>query len=83
MQYVQRKLQEMAAGSNKTERDAVIVVEKKDAAPGKVRLNYLVNSASWRPQYKFRAGNGKANGHGKANGNIPDKEPIQGSTWRR
>ncbi len=70
MQYVQRKLQEMAAGSNKTERDAIIVVEKKDAAPGKIRLNYLVDSASWRPQYKLRAGNGKANGNGKAKDSI-------------
>jgi hypothetical protein len=54
-QFVQRQLQELAAGSNKTERDAVIVVDKHDAAPGKVRLNYLVDSASWRPQYKLRA----------------------------
>jgi hypothetical protein len=74
-QFVQRKLQEMAAGSNKTERDAVIVVEKKDAAPGKIRLNYLVDSASWRPQYKLRAGNGKANGNGKAHGK--EKDTIQ------
>src|SRR5207248_10089979 len=39
--------------------DAVIVVDKKDAAAGKVRLNYLVDSASWLPQYKFRAGKAK------------------------
>jgi hypothetical protein len=58
-QFVQRQLQELAAGSNKTERDAVIVIDKKDAGPGKVRLNYLVDSASWRPQYKFRAGKNK------------------------
>jgi hypothetical protein len=55
IQFVQRQLQELAAGSSKTERDAVIVVDKKDAAVGKVRLNYLVDSASWHPQYKFRA----------------------------
>ncbi|HEV3203086.1 MAG TPA: mucoidy inhibitor MuiA family protein [Gemmataceae bacterium] len=59
MQFVQRQLQELAAGSNKTERDAVIVVDKREAPSGKVRLNYLVDSASWRPQYKFRALNGK------------------------
>ena len=58
IQFAQRQLQELAAGSSKTERDAVIVVDKKNAAPGKVRLNYLVDSASWRPQYKFRAGKG-------------------------
>ncbi|HZT82190.1 MAG TPA: DUF4139 domain-containing protein [Gemmataceae bacterium] len=61
--FVQRQLQELAAGSSKTERDAVIVVDKKDGAAGKVRLNYLVGTASWRPQYKLRAGK--------------DKEPVQ------
>src|SRR5262249_22737071 len=55
-QFVQRQLQELAAGSSKTERDAVIVVEKSNAAAGKVRLNYLVTAASWQPQYKLRAG---------------------------
>jgi hypothetical protein len=59
IKFVQRQLQELTAGSSKTERDAVIVVDKKDPAPGKVRLNYLVDSASWRPQYKFRAGRDK------------------------
>jgi uncharacterized protein (TIGR02231 family) len=56
IEYTKRKLQEMSAGSSKTERDAVIVVDKKNAAPGKVRLNYLVDAASWHPQYKLRAG---------------------------
>jgi hypothetical protein len=56
LEFVQRKLREMSAGTSKTERDAVIVVDKSNAAPGKVRLNYLVDAASWRPQYKLRAG---------------------------
>jgi hypothetical protein len=56
--FTQRKRQELSAGSNHTERDAVIVVDKKDSAAGKVRLHYLVDAASWRPQYKFRAGKG-------------------------
>jgi hypothetical protein len=47
----------MTAGSSKTEFDAVIVVDKANAAAGKVRLNYLVDAAAWRPQYKLRAGN--------------------------
>jgi hypothetical protein len=54
--FVARKLRDLSSGSSKTERDAVLVVEKNNAAAGKVRLAYLVNSASWRPQYKFRAG---------------------------
>jgi uncharacterized protein (TIGR02231 family) len=56
VEFIKRQLQEAAAGSGKTERDAVIVVDKRNQAAGKVRLNYLVDAASWRPQYKFRAG---------------------------
>src|SRR5262249_51699188 len=56
MEFVNRKLQELTAGSSKTEFDAVIVVDKVHEAAGKVRLNYLVEQASWRPQYKFRTG---------------------------
>src|SRR6516225_872885 len=54
--FVQRKLNEVSAGSSRTERDAVIVVDKANAGPGTVRLNYLVDAAQWRPQYKLRAG---------------------------
>jgi uncharacterized protein (TIGR02231 family) len=55
-EFAQRKLNEMAAGSSRIEQDAVIVVDKTNAAAGKVRLNYLVDAAAWRPQYKLRAG---------------------------
>jgi uncharacterized protein (TIGR02231 family) len=55
-EFAGRRLKELAAGTARTEREAVIVVEKSKAAAGKVRLNYLVDAASWRPQYKFRAG---------------------------
>jgi uncharacterized protein (TIGR02231 family) len=59
VQFAQRQLADLAAGSSKTERDAVIIVDKRQAEPGTIRLNYLVDSASWRPQYKFRAGTEK------------------------
>lgn len=62
--FARRQLQELAAGSSKTERDAIIVVDKQNAAPGKVRLHYLVDSAFWRPQYKLRGSN-------------QDKDPVQ------
>ena len=61
--FVRRQLQDLAAGSTRTERDAVIVVDKRNAEAGAVRLNYLVSAASWRPEYKFRAGK--------------DRDPIQ------
>lgn len=54
--FAQRRLGEMSTGAPRTERDAVIAVERVNGAAGKVRLNYLVDSASWRPQYKLRAG---------------------------
>jgi uncharacterized protein (TIGR02231 family) len=54
--FAQRKLSDLASGITRTERDAVLIVEKTNAAAGKVRLNYLVDAAAWRPQYKFRAG---------------------------
>jgi uncharacterized protein (TIGR02231 family) len=47
---------EVGNGAPRTERDAVVVVERPKNAAGKLRLNYLVDSASWRPQYKLRAG---------------------------
>ena len=62
-QFAQRELAELAAGSSRTERDAVIVVDKTDRAAGTIRLNYLVGGASWRPQYRLRAG--------------ADREPVQ------
>lgn len=56
VEFAQRKLRELASGSSRHEQDAVIVVDKVNGATGKIRLNYLVDAASWRPQYKLRAG---------------------------
>jgi hypothetical protein len=53
--FLTRELAELASGSSRTERDAVIVVDRGDGA-GKVRLNYLVTAATWRPLYRLRAG---------------------------
>jgi len=58
-QFLTRKLQELSAGPSRTERSAVITLNKSNAAPGVIRLNYLVSSVSWNPQYKFRAGKDK------------------------
>src|SRR5262249_6488330 len=43
LDFVTRKLAELTAGSSRTERDAVIVVDKANGAASKVRLNYLVD----------------------------------------
>ena len=55
-QFLTRKLQELTSGTVRTETDAIIVVEKVNAGAGKLRLNYLVDTAYWHPQYKIRAG---------------------------
>jgi len=56
MNFAQRQMREATSGTSKIERDAVIVVDKVNNGGGKVKLNYLVGAAAWRPQYKFRAG---------------------------
>jgi uncharacterized protein (TIGR02231 family) len=54
--FAQREMGELAAGANKTEREAVIVVDKVNAAVGHVKLSYLVGAANWHPLYKLHAG---------------------------
>ncbi len=54
--FANRQLQELSAGSSKTENDAVIVVDKANAPAGSVRLNYLVGASTWKPKYRLRAG---------------------------
>jgi hypothetical protein len=58
-EFAKRQLAELTSGVQRTERDAVIVVDKANAPAGMVRLNYLVGSVAWRPQYKLRAGKDK------------------------
>jgi uncharacterized protein (TIGR02231 family) len=64
MQFTERQLNDLTGGASRTERDAVIIVDKKEKGVGKIRLNYLVDTPSWKPQYKFRAGK-------------DEKEPVQ------
>jgi hypothetical protein len=56
LQFAQRQRNDLTAGSSRVERDAIIVVDKTMAGPGTIRLNYMVEMAAWRPEYKFRAG---------------------------
>jgi hypothetical protein len=56
LEFLQRKLANTTAGTSRTDRDAVIVVDRVKGGGGKIRLNYLVDAVSWAPQYKFRAG---------------------------
>src|SRR6516165_2799388 len=47
---------ELGRGGGKVERDAIVVVDREAGKGGKIRLNYLVSSVAWRPEYKVRAG---------------------------
>ncbi len=54
-ELLQHRLQGLMTGISRYEHDAIIVVDKANAAGGTIRLNYLVDNASWNPQYKLRA----------------------------
>jgi hypothetical protein len=56
LNFNQRKMAELGRGGGKMERDAIIVVDREAGKGGKIRLNYLVGSVTWRPEYKVRAG---------------------------
>lgn len=58
-QFLQREMAKVSSGSDKTIREAVIVVDNEKGQAGKVHLNYLVTAASWHPQYKLRAAQDK------------------------
>ncbi len=52
--FAKRRLGEIAGGSNRIERDAVVVVRKSRPGPGTIRLGHLVGGADWTPQYRLR-----------------------------
>jgi hypothetical protein len=56
LELLQRKRGEITAGASKTEREAVLFLQKQAAGPAEVRLNYLVNSCGWSPAYTMRSG---------------------------
>jgi len=56
LSFISRKMGELGSSGGKVEREAVIVVDREAGKGGKIRLNYLVNSVTWRPEYKIRAG---------------------------
>jgi len=56
MTLLQRRRAELAGGASRTVREAVLFLEKKEAAAAAVKLSYLVNAAGWSPSYNLRAG---------------------------
>lgn len=78
MNLLQRKMAEITNGSSKTVREAVIFLQKNDAAKRKLRLNYLVGNCGWSPSYVIRAGQEKANVRLEYNGLIYQ---MTGENW--
>lgn len=56
MKLLQRKRSEITAGASRTVREAVLFVQKQQAGPTEVRLNYLVSNCGWSPAYTMRSG---------------------------
>jgi hypothetical protein len=55
-ELLQRERAELASGSSKTVREAVVFLEMPEGGPaGVLRVQYLVNHASWDPSYNLRA----------------------------
>ncbi len=55
-EFIRRQLNELSAGSARTERDAVVVINRLKREASKFRLGYLVSGAGWLPQYRLRGG---------------------------
>ncbi len=55
LQTLQRKRNNVAAGSAQTLREAVVFVNVGQAAQPALRLSYLVSNATWSPSYNLRA----------------------------
>ena len=51
---LQRQRRELASGSSRTVREALVFLEKRAAAKGEIKLSYLVQGAGWSPAYNFR-----------------------------
>lgn len=54
LELLQRKREELSAGRSRTEREAVLFVNNPRTGKVVIELNYLVNEASWLPQYNLR-----------------------------
>ncbi|MBN1866095.1 mucoidy inhibitor MuiA family protein [Candidatus Sumerlaeota bacterium] len=51
-----RKRRELAVGSSREKREALIHLNKSDAGPVAVKVRYLVSNVGWSPHYNVRAG---------------------------
>jgi len=55
LELLERKRKNLAGGRSTTRREAIVYITKTDDKKSTIKLSYLVNNASWKPQYNFRA----------------------------
>jgi uncharacterized protein (TIGR02231 family) len=55
LELLQRKRQELAGSSSRTEREAVLFLASQSKSKAIIQLSYLVDGANWLPQYNLRA----------------------------
>ncbi|MBM4030569.1 MAG: DUF4139 domain-containing protein [Planctomycetes bacterium] len=52
---LQRRRTELTAGATRTVSEALVFLDKRDAAKGALKLSYVVSEAGWTPAYNFRS----------------------------
>ncbi|MBM4040363.1 MAG: mucoidy inhibitor MuiA family protein, partial [Planctomycetes bacterium] len=52
---LQRQRSELTAGASRTVSEALVFLEKREAAKGAIKLSYVVSEAGWAPAYNFRS----------------------------
>jgi len=57
---LERKRKTLAAGHSRTQREAVVYLNKAGSKPASIELSYLVDGANWTPQYNLRSRPGKS-----------------------
>jgi hypothetical protein len=75
---LQRKHDEITAGASRTEREAVLFLQKQATGRAEVRLNYLVNNCGWSPTYTVRSGDNRKKVRIEYNGLI---HQLSGEDW--
>ncbi len=61
LELLERKRNELVAGRSRTEREAILFINRTDDKKVNIELSYLVNGANWQQQYNLRANPSESN----------------------
>jgi len=79
LNLLQRRHSELAAGSSRTVREAVLFVDRAAAGKAEIRLSYLVTRAGWEPAYNLRAAGDRTSAQVEYNATV---HQMSGEDWR-